>query len=445
MKKALYCCLLFTFILLMLPPVAAASPAESVKAYTKQELVSREAKAIELIREQKFAEAYSLLLPLYPQFSDSDTLNFLLGQCAASLQKNKEAIGYYKKITPQNPAYPRVRLELGRAYAMAGETGLAKKEFNAVLASAPPPVVAENIRTFLALLDAQKRVNLRTTFGYLYDSNVNAGPDDIITHGNWTVDMRGKSDSGTSMEVSLDVIDPYDNGHGWQNNFSYRNTSYFKLHSSSWQEISLQSGPVLRSKRGAFSLPLSVQTLYIGEQEYNSSFGISPQWQIQTGPNRQLLIAGSLLKQEYPTNSDRNGSSWSLDLAERILLSPGKSADYVEMGTGYAKNITGAAVYNNEVWSGHLSYYRQFNRNFWGYLQNSYTKTNYQGTDTYALWVLNSTDSRENNLNGWKVMFGLTKNPWSYSLSYTLNRVGSNIDIYAYNRNLVQLQATRIF
>lgn len=437
---------LFVFILLLaFSPVYAAPPANPTASYTMQDLVTREEQAIQLIRDQKFAEAYALLQPLYPQFSDSDTLNFLLGQCAANLQKNKEAIAYYEKISPQNPAYLRVRLELGRAYAVAGETKLAKKEFNAVLAATPPPVVAENIRTFLALLDAHKLVNIRTTFGYIHDSNVNAGPDDIITHGNWTIDMRGKSDSGASLELNLDVINPYAANQSWQNNLSYRNTSYFSLHSSSWQEISLKTGPVFRNKAGAFAWPLTAQTTYIGEREYNRAYGISPQWQIQTNQNRQLLLSASLLKQEYPTNPERSGSSWSLDIADRSFLKPGKSGDYIEIGAGYAKNITGAAVYNNEIWSGHLSYYRQFNRNCWALLQNSYAKTSYQGVDTYALWVLNSTDSRQNKLNGWKATFGLTKNPWNYALSYTLNRVNSNIDIYAYDRALVQLQATKMF
>lgn len=426
-------------------PVAFAVPATPVASYTKQDLVTLEEQAIKLMKDQQFAAAYSLLQPLYPQYSDSDTLNFLLGQCAVSLQKPKESIGYYKKVSPQNPAYARVRLELGRAYAMFGETELAKKEFNAVLATTPPPVVAENIRKFLTLLDTQKRVNLRTTFGYVHDSNVNAGPDDIITHGNWVIDMKKQADSGTYLDLDLDLINPYDVGQCWQNDLSYRNTSYFQIHSSSWQEITLNSGPVLRSDAGAFSLPLTIQATYIDNQEYNRAYGLSPQWQIQLDKNQQLFLSASLLKQEYPTTSDRDGSSWSLGIADRIFLKPEKPMDYIEVGTDYTKNIADALVYNNEVWSGHITYFHQFDRSFWALLQTSYAKTDYQGFDTYALWVLQSTDSRENTLNGWRAMLGFTKGPWNYSLSYTSNHVGSNIDIYSYNRNILELQATRNF
>lgn len=445
MKKRLFSCLLVLISLLSFTPVIAAPVVQPLTAYSEQDLIDREKQAIELMREQKFTEAYTLLQAVYPQFTDSAGLNFLLGQCAASLGKTKEAIAYYKKVPPQDPAYLRARLELGQAYAVLSETRLARQEFNAVLASSPPPVVADNIRNFLTLLDAQKRVNLRATFGYVYDSNVNAGPDDIITHGGWTIDSRGKSDSGTSMSLSLDMINPITADRSWQNNLSYSNTSYFSQHSSSWQVLSFKSGPVFRSKASAFSLPLTAQSTYIGEEEYNRTYGIAPQWQFQLSSRQQLLLSTSLLKQDYPTNIDRSGSSWSVDMSDRIFLQPGQTGNYLEIGAGYAKNTSEAAAYSNEVWSGHLGYYHQFNKNAWALLQNSYTKTNYQGTDTYALWVLGSTDARKNNLNGWQAIVGLTQGPWNYSLSYTLNHVNSNIDIYAYDRTLVQLQASRNF
>lgn len=444
MRKIFFPCLLAVLIVFSVPPIAA-SPVVSAPLYSRQDLITREEQAITLIREQKFADAYALLQPLYSQFSDSDTLKFLLGQCAAGLGHYKEAVGYYTKISPQDPVYLRVRLELGQAYAMLGQTKLAKREFNAVLAATPPPVVAENIRYFLALLESQKRVNLRASFGYIYDSNVNAGPDDIITHGGWTIDMRGKSDSGTSLGLALDTVKPYAADQSWQNSLSYRNTSYFKLHSSSWQELSLKSGPVLRGKTKALTWPMTVQSTYIDEKEYNLAYGFMPEWQLQAKPNRQLLLSASLLRQEYRTNGERSGSSWGVTIADRRFLKPGKAADYLEIGAGYDRVLADAAAYSSESWSGRISYYRQFNQNSWLLLQNSYAKTNYQGIDTYALWVLGSTDPRKNNLNGWKAVFGLTKPPWNYSLSYTLNRVNSNIDIYAYDRTLLQLQATKTF
>lgn len=445
MKIPYILCGLIITLFLAYSPVAGASPASSASFYTKQELVSKENQAIELIKGEKFAEAYSLLQPLSLQFSDSDTLNFLLGQCAANLQNFEEAIGYYKKISPKNPAYARIRLELGRAYAMIGENDAARAEFNAVLATTPPPVVAENIQKFLTLLDTQKRVNLRTTFGYVHDSNANAGPNDIITHGNWTVDAHKQSDSGTYLELNLDLTNPYRDGKSWQNDFSYSNTSYFRLHNLSWQELTFSSGPILRNKVGALSLPLTAQTTYIGGVEYNRSYGLAPQWQIKLKQNQQLLLSASILKQDYPTNLDRSGSSWSLGIADRIFLRPEKAADYIEAGADYTKNITGAAVYNNEIWSEHLTYYHQFTPSLWGLLETSHAQTYYQGIDTYSLWILQSTASRQNTLNGWRAVLGLTAGPWNYSLSYTKNQVGSNIDIYSYNRTLIQLQASRNF
>lgn len=310
---------LFSSVSVAVPVIAAPATTSPSPVYSQEELVARENQAMVLIRNRQFTEASTLLLPLASQYPASDTLNYLLAQCASQLQNNREAIAYYKKISPQNEAYPLVRTELARTYALLGETSLAKKEFNEVLASNPPPALAASVQKFLAILEAQKSVNVRTAFGYVYDSNVNSGPDDIITHGTWTLDQKKHSDSGTHWELGLDFIQqPNSKGQGWQTSLSYENTSYFTQHNYSWQSLYLSSGPMFQQTSSVLFLPLTLQNIYIGGQEYNRSYGLSPQWQLQLKANQLLLVNAALLKQEYPSSSDRNGHSFRLEIADRI-------------------------------------------------------------------------------------------------------------------------------
>jgi len=425
--------------------IEATTSVSSQTSYTKQELSSMSDQAVHLMESNHFQEAYEILIPLDSNSSDDYNIQFLLGQCLVNLHKPEQAIRYYQKILQKNPNLPRVRLELGKAYAMMGQTAQARKEFNTVLASSPPPVVAGNIRKFIALLDAQKHVNIRADMGLVYDSNVNTGPDDLIVHGYWTIDMRKQADFATSTSISVDVLNPYSSIETWQSNLGYRNNDYFTLHSYSWQDITLNTGPVIYNSTHTFGLPITFKTTYISEQEYNKAYGVSPQWQIKVKDNQQLLFSASLLSQEYLSNSERNGTSYSVSLADRFLLNPKKQGDYIEIGIGSARDLAQQDVFSNQVLSGRMSYYHRFNKSFWTMVQNSYSQADYQGMDTYSAWVLGSTKSRRDQQDSWQVMCGTTVGKWNYTLSYSLSDNVSNIDIYSYTRNLVNIQATSNF
>ena len=85
-----------------------------------------------------------------------------------------EAIAALRRMLVDRPNLLRVRLELGRAFFLKEEDGLARRHFERVLAGQPPAAVALNVNRFLNIMRARKRWSVRVGAALAPDSNVSA-------------------------------------------------------------------------------------------------------------------------------------------------------------------------------------------------------------------------------------------------------------------------------
>ena len=93
-----------------------------------------------------------------------------------------KAIDAFRAILVNHPELVRVRLELARAFFLKGQDGLARRHFEAVLAGGVPPPVAANIRQFLAIMQARKRLTGYFGLAVAPDSNLNAASESEIIY-----------------------------------------------------------------------------------------------------------------------------------------------------------------------------------------------------------------------------------------------------------------------
>ena len=93
-----------------------------------------------------------------------------------------EAIEAFRAILVNNPGLVRVRLELARTFFLKGQDGLARRHFEAVLAGGVPRPVAANIRQFLAIMQARKRLTGYFGMAVAPDSNLNAASESEIIY-----------------------------------------------------------------------------------------------------------------------------------------------------------------------------------------------------------------------------------------------------------------------
>ena len=152
------------------------------------------AEARKLLRERRFDEALVLLAPLVRGRTVQADALFQYGLAAIGASRKPgltektrdalldEAIGAFHSMLVKRPDLVRVRLELGRAFFLKGEDGLARRQFEQVLAGKPPAAVALNVNRFLTQIRARKRWTLRVGAALAPDTNVGAGSDERIIY-----------------------------------------------------------------------------------------------------------------------------------------------------------------------------------------------------------------------------------------------------------------------
>ena len=146
-----------------------------------------------MVMNEHFETALELLRALDRDHPDRVEILFLTGLAAMGAAGAREdeaerallldgAIAALRAILIDRPELTRVRLELARAFFLKGEDDLARDHFERVLASRPPPAVADNIGRFLAQIRARKRWSFNLGFALAPDSNIGSSSDERIIY-----------------------------------------------------------------------------------------------------------------------------------------------------------------------------------------------------------------------------------------------------------------------
>ncbi len=142
-----------------------------------------------LIQLNRFPEALKILRSLPPDHPDQTDVRFLLGLAAMrGAQANgvdeetrvrllDEAIAAFRSILIRHPELVRVRLELGLAFFLKEDDGLAADHFERVLTGDLPSPIVSKVRRFLSVMQARRRWDAYFGFSIAPDTNINAASD----------------------------------------------------------------------------------------------------------------------------------------------------------------------------------------------------------------------------------------------------------------------------
>ena len=164
-------------ILLALAVVASSSPVlaedgpppPSVSAETLIEA------ARTALSRGKLDDAEFLLEGVKPGEGNVDDLDFLYGSIAMAREDWQTAIARFRAMLIRDPTLPRVRLDLALAYFRAGEDGSAAYHFRQVLGDEDlPPVVRARTLAFLDTIRRRKTWSVSAAVALAPDSNINA-------------------------------------------------------------------------------------------------------------------------------------------------------------------------------------------------------------------------------------------------------------------------------
>lgn len=191
-------------------------------------------------------------------------------------RKYREAAVELRRILDEQPGAARVRLELARVQALAGNLSAARKEIRAARAAGLPPEVERTVSFYAAALRARKPFGGSFEMALAPDSNVNrATRSDTLgtVIGNFTLsdDARARSGLGLSLRAQSYVRMPM----GKANLLARVDTSALFYRASQFNDliVGIQAGPEVPSGADRITLTAGPTWRWYGTDPYSASLG----------------------------------------------------------------------------------------------------------------------------------------------------------------------------
>jgi hypothetical protein len=366
-----------------------------------------------------------------------------------------------------NPSLHRARLELARVYYLSQDFARARSEAQRVLDDPnTPQSVRNSVRAFLAQVDAdEKRYAARHQWtpslylGAMYDSNVNVGPDrDIVDIGGIpfivTPDSREASD--WALVVNPAITHTYNPGkrfeageHAgfflWQSEASAYYRNYFDEDDYNLGVLTLRTGPawvVPRHWRAWFAL--QGDQIWLGEESLALYTSLNPGVTWEVGSATEITLEGLVTDRHY-WDDDEEGRD---GLYEAGMLSAthyfNESRFALQGGVGFIHFDADDDRFGHqgpEVWGG---FFWEAWRNGVVFGRVGYTRYDYDGIEP---GFGTSRDDDE-----WRYTLGFDHDirsgllaGWSLQGSWVFTDNRSNLDLYDYDRHVVNLGLARVF
>ncbi|WP_218914999.1 surface lipoprotein assembly modifier [Desulfurivibrio alkaliphilus] len=404
----------------------------------------------QMLAEQRYDEAYELLLTAFRADPGHPEINFLLGRAAFESGRTEEAVMAYERVLLHNPEANRAKLELARSYLRLGSRELARQYFHEVLATNPPEPVWQNIQRFLAAMDAAEKkhfINGLVTLGVGYDDNVNTFPaNDTVRFNGWQVDLKGEEKSNWLLNTNL-VLNHiyrarYNSPWNWKTTFTNYNAFHESVNDMDLNLFALSTGPTWRRDRLLLQAAVGYTHVDLGFDRYLGMLGLSAGGTWLLSPNWALNGGLEWRDRDFHKNDDRDSTNLLVTLGP--VFSHGDNR--VGLTLGYETNDADTDHYSYDRWRLGLRYDRQLPNDFAAFAAVRYQETDYD--DDEPLF----NKAREDETIFYQL--GLSRVFWRAAdsrrsltgqISYSYTDADSNIELYEYTKSVANLALTYTF
>lgn len=397
-----------------------------------------------LLEGGKPRDALDLLLAKHDPKSTSSQEWFLMAMAAKSCNRPRQASSYLEKVIELDPEQAgRAKLELAQMAYTLGDGKTAKNYLAEVKAAKPPAKVGDNIDQFLEVIETQgtpKNWSVSGSVGWMYDSNVNAGPgtDSILMFGLpfiLNTNAKKRSDNANVIALWAGYNKGITDDLGWQTSFSVGRTDYNVVDELDSLQLSGSTGPSwLISDKFVVSVPLVIDWVKLGHDEsyYSSSYGVAPQFRYAIFENLSFNLGTTLSKKNYRVLSARDSDNYSISPSLMYQFSP---TSFARIGLVGGREDSGLAYTENKLWGANALYGHVFWESLQATLNLAYIDTDYKGKEAAY------NEARHDKTIKFGVELAYRINKLNSDIVLSVNRTvnDSNLDIYEYDRDQISL------
>jgi tetratricopeptide (TPR) repeat protein len=396
-----------------------------------------------LILSNRLGDAKKVLEQLLAATPDDGEAEFLLATIAVEQKDYDTAITLFRRILAREPPTERVRLELARAFFLKGDYDNADRQFRFARAGNIDDTVKANVDRFLSAINRLRQYTVNFSFALAPDTNQNAATSasQVSIFGlPFALDKGARKQSGIGLAGDI--------GGEWSplldDNVKARiGGDLYRLEYGGGQfddmTVSAYGGPQLLFSNWDISLLATGFKRWFANQDYLSGaggkvaadYGITSDWLLGTSIGGQ-----SVTNQFIP---EQSGPLWSVQTQAAYVLSP---SSLFQLQLGFNRQDAQIAPYSySGIWfSG--GYQQDLPWGFSAGFQPAYFLTRYDAA--LAAFGKNRSDDT--------MMFAVTLlnrrfdfHGFTPRISYVFTEQHSNIPLYSFTRNQLQIGLTSLF
>jgi len=270
-----------------------------------------------LIKEGKAELAYELAKKDFDEQAGLPEFDYAYGMAAMAAGYPDDAAFAFERVLIAQPENPVARMELGRAYFVAGDYAAANAEFAHVLIYNPPQNIRNTIEKYYAAMGLrQEDLRLRTT-GYVsaglgVDSNISAatssGTVSIPALGDIILDPEAisRSDQFSLLGAGITLLKPLSNSTALyaRSDLEVRDNLDTRTFDTNIWDVT--AGFVGNFGKWGVKIPVTHQTLQLANRTFRRIYTFGSDITRSIGKNHQVGAIAEVAAFRYPKDAVLN-------------------------------------------------------------------------------------------------------------------------------------------
>ncbi len=400
------------------------------------------------IAQGNIPEGEKLLATVQDSIANQNDLDFLRGTIAVAKKDYDAAIAHFKALLNRDPSLNRVRLDLARALFLKGDDEAAEHHFRAAAAQGVPPAVQDSIDVFLDEIRRRKRWGVTVGVAIAPDSNINAATtaQSVNVFGlPFELSDAARQTSGVGVALNLNGSYQWDltDDTKFKSGVTYNATEYTR-HEFTDRQVGIYAGPkFLRGRGTEISVLGTASRRWFGGIPLN--YGVGGRIEARTTLSPRLLLDGSIAGQHFHYNAAHYSSYTGPVVAANTALTYAVDFhSFLRGNVGITREQTAVEPFRNTQYTVGGGYYREnlpFRFAIYGGVQATFIRYD-------AALPAFGGSARQDTAIDYRIgvsnlhidILGFTP-----VVSYIHTDRYSNIKIYAYHRDRVEIGVTRNF